>query len=878
MRLLERDHPLAVVRDRAAGAAEGGGRLVLLAGEAGIGKTVLLRALADELPREQVLWGMCDALSTPRPLGPLRDVAHGLGPAVSGLLTDGAPPHEVFAAVLEALRARPRTLVIEDMHWADEATADLVRYLGRRISALPVLLVLSYRDGLAADHPLVPVIGDLVSLPDARRVQLAPLSRAAVAQLCDGSGLDAAEVHRRTAGNPFFVSQIVAQPESRLPASVREAVLARAAVLDPDRRRWLELISCTPEPVGAALLAALGVPPATVDALVGTGLVDRHGDGLAFRHEIARSAVLDAAPGPATERHVTMIAALEATGGDASVLAHHAAAAGDVPRVLRHARAAAADAARSGAHRQAVELYRLALAATGHDGADGTGPGTGNGAGRGLGHEAGHETGHEAVDTGPATRAELLEALGTELYLTDRLAEAIDVLTRAVALRRELGDAIAVGTGHRIISDYAWYHGDGATAAEHDRAAREILAAADAPREWGFALANHAYLAAHRGDGSGAARAGEDAQRIAGELQDPALHGTAAIGLSIVRLLAGDVTARTDLLDASVTGVTRKLDELATAPVSNLAHLDVEQGRFTEADAVLAEALALSERLDVQICTMWQRGVRARLRLLQGRWAEAEEDARAVLDRGEMPLGRLWPRLVLGVLAARRSAPPENPDLDIGWRIATGLDAPAVLAAAVAALAEQAWLLRRPDPRLDGPVVARLLTTEFSGRRQTLGPLRRWAARLAAADLPPLPPLPDDVEDRPDEGDRPYERALALWDTGAPADLLTALPVLDELGAAAVAARFRARLRALGVVGIPRGPAPATRANPAGLTARQLDVLGLLAEGLSNADIAARLVISPRTADHHVSAVLAKLGVRSRGEAAAAAHRMGVRA
>jgi DNA-binding CsgD family transcriptional regulator/tetratricopeptide (TPR) repeat protein len=858
VRLLERDHPLAVVRDRAARAAEEGGRLVLLAGEAGIGKTVLLRALAEELPREQVLWGMCDALSTPRPLGPLRDVAHALGPAVRALLADGAPPHELFAAVLEALRARPRVLVIEDLHWADEATADLVRYLGRRISSLPLLLVLSYRDGPAADHPLVPVVGDLVSLPDTRRVQLAPLSRGAVETLCAGSGLDAAEVHRRTAGNPFFVSQIVAQPESRLPASVREAVLARAAVLDPDHRRHLELLSCTPEPVGGALLAALGVPPGTAEALVGTGLVDRHGDGLAFRHEIARSAVLDAAPGPARDRHAAMIAALEATGGEASVLAHHAAAAGDVPRVLRHAPVAAAEAARSGAHREAVELYRLALGAT--------------------------------VEDDRATRAGLLEALGTELYLTDRLAESIDVLTRAVALRRELGDAVAVGALHRIISDYAWYHGDGAAAAEHDRAAREILAGADDLREWGFALANHAYLAAHRGDGPGAARSGEDAQRIAAELADPALHGTAAIGLSIARLLRGDVAARADLLDASATGIRARLDELATAPVSNLAHLDVEQGRFAEADAVLAEALALSERLDVQICTMWQRGVRARLRLLQGRWAEAEEDARAVLDRGEMPLGRLWPRLVLGVLAARRSAPRENPDLDVGWRIATGLDAPGVLAAAVAALAEQSWLLRRPDPRLAEPVVARLLAPPFSGRREALAPVRRWSARLVAAGLPPLPPLPDGPDepgatDGPADGAwpgreraRPYEHALARWDTGTAGDLLAALPVLDELGAAAVAARFRARLRELGVHGIPRGPAPATRANPQGLTTRQLDVLGLLAEGLSNADIAARLVISPKTADHHVSAVLAKLGVRSRGEAAAAAHRMGVRA
>ena len=121
-----------------------------------------------------------------------------------------------------------------------------------------------------------------------------------------------------------------------------------------------------------------------------------------------------------------------------------------------------------------------------------------------------------------------------------------------------------------------------------------------------------------------------------------------------------------------------------------------------------------------------------------------------------------------------------------------------------------------------------------------------------------------------------YERAMALWDAGATDDLLAALPVLDDLDARAVAALFRARLRDAGVNSVPRGRLPATRANPAGLTARQLDVLALLADGLSNADIAARLVISPKTADHHVSAILAKLEVRTRGEAAAVARRLGV--
>jgi DNA-binding NarL/FixJ family response regulator len=120
--------------------------------------------------------------------------------------------------------------------------------------------------------------------------------------------------------------------------------------------------------------------------------------------------------------------------------------------------------------------------------------------------------------------------------------------------------------------------------------------------------------------------------------------------------------------------------------------------------------------------------------------------------------------------------------------------------------------------------------------------------------------------------EQPYERALAQWDDGSSDALLAALPLLDELDARAVAARVRGRLRELGMTGLPRGRSPATRA----LTGRQLDVLTPLTEGLSNADIAARLVISRKTADHHVSAILGKLGARSRGEAVAAARRLGL--
>ncbi|HEU6444494.1 MAG TPA: AAA family ATPase, partial [Gaiellaceae bacterium] len=225
--LLEREAQLAALGEQLAAASAGEGRLVLVAGEAGVGKTALARRFAGEA-EIRVLWAACDGLFTPQPLAPLHDL---------GLGTHG-PRLDVFRATLEALTSNPALVVVEDVHWADEATLDLLRYLARRLDRTTTLLVATYRDDeLGATHPLRMLLGE-VALD--RRIALRPLTVEGVRTLAAGSEVDPVELHRLTHGNPFFVTEVLASGGAERPESVRDAVLARAARLSPEAQEVLQ--------------------------------------------------------------------------------------------------------------------------------------------------------------------------------------------------------------------------------------------------------------------------------------------------------------------------------------------------------------------------------------------------------------------------------------------------------------------------------------------------------------------------------------------------------------------------------------------------------------------------------------------------------------
>jgi DNA-binding CsgD family transcriptional regulator len=858
--LLERDVELSILADALeAVAVSRRGRVIMIAGEAGIGKTSLVRAFGAGPNSTRILSGACDSLHTPRPLGPLVDIAGQLGGELDELVEGNPSPSEVVAALgVQLPRASPTVIVVEDLHWADEATLDVIRLLARRLEELSALILITYRDTeLDRVHPVRIMLGEFPRI-GVTRVRLAPLSADAIEQLAAPHGVDARELARTTGGNPFYVTEALAAGEVSVSDTVRDAVLARAARVAPGARRLLDAVAITPAGAELWLLEVLaGTDLAHLETCLASGMLRSEGEAVAFRHEIARVAVEEALPPDqrlALHREaLTALATPLAGRPDPTRLAHHAEAAGDAQAVLRYATAAGQRAAALRAHREAAAQYARAL--------------------------------RFADDLPSEERAELLERRSQECYLIDALDDAIEARRAALAEYRGRGDRLREGDTHRWLSRLFWFAGDNPAAqAEAERAVR-LLEMLPPGRELAMAYSNMAQLRMLANDLRGTRSWATRAIRLAEQLGETDILAHALNNLGSAEARAGRPEGVSRLERSLALAKESGLEEPILRAHVNLASTGIETRDYTLGDRHLEAGIAYCRGHDLDAWEQYLAGWKARSLLEQGHWDEAAERATDVMSHaGIAPPSRVTALAVIGRLRARRGDSDPWGPLDEAWELAQATGELQRLAPVACARAEARWLageLGLVAAETDA-TVRLAIATEGAW---PLGELCLWRRRAGIdegmPEIVPAEPFRLELEGEPEAAARaweklgcPYEAALALASSEHEASLRTSLAELQRLGARAAASRVARALRERGIRDVRQGPRASTRENPAGLTARQLEVLALVAEGMRNAEIAKRLVVSRKTVDHHVSAILRKLGVDTRTEAAAEATRL----
>jgi DNA-binding CsgD family transcriptional regulator/tetratricopeptide (TPR) repeat protein len=859
--ILERDSELSMLANAVREAAGRHGSVVLVMGEAGIGKSSLVEALRSHLPAEgRMLVGYCDDLATPRTLGPFRDLVGSVGTELSRAVADGSERDRVLTALRTELSwsEHPTVLVIEDVHWADDATLDALRYLIRRIGDLPGVLVLTYRDDeLNREHPLHGLLGQASRSDHVRRLPLHRLSQQAVRQLSAGSPVDAHDLFALTSGNPFFVHELLASAQGqRVPPTIADAVLARVRSLDPATQDVLEQLAVVPSALDRWLVDALvpGTGPAAAVALTAAeerGLLSVSMRKVAFRHELTRRAIADSVPAArliALNQRV-LDALIDHDGSDVSRIVHHAAQAGDPDAIIRYGPAAARDAAGAGAHREAVAHFGLVL--------------------------------EHADRFTPGERAELLAEYAIECYTIGAIDKAVKAERRAVDLNRSLGNLRQLGSCLRWLSRIWWMAGDRKNAEQAGREAIGVLERAGDRRLLALALSNESQLCMAASRFAESIAYGERAATLARAVGDAAVTAHALTNIGVSRWGLGDPAGQPTLDEALRVALAAGDVEEACRAYVNLARNLLDWCRLEEAERYLTAGMKLAEETEFFGILSYMQVMRARLEFGRGSWDEAVRAAEAAAQ-AFLP-ARCPALVVLGRVQVRRGQPRAARLLSAAWKLAVQLDELQRLGPAAAARAEDAWL-RGDHARVRDIAMPVYQEAGRLGGRAYQAELGYW---LVKAGLPA-----ETASDHPyalqaagrwreaaavweGAGCR-YEHAAALAESPEPDDLLTALEILDELGATPLATLVRRRLRSLGATRIPRGPRGETRVNPAGLTARQAEVLRLLGQGYTNAEIASQLVVSVRTVDSHVAAVLAKLGAASRREAVARAADLGV--
>jgi len=685
---------------------------------------------------------------------------------------------------------------------------------------------------------------------DAReRIELGPLSLEAVSSLAGSAARPGREVFEATGGNPFHVTEYLATSEASVPRSVQEATLTRASLLSHKGRRALDCAAIFPRRIDEETLQTLAGDGdhAGVEECLRTGMLEARDGVLAFRHELARRAVHNAmSPLRRRELHAAALALLKARAdGRAAEAAHHAEEAGAVEDLVTYSVKAAAEAAALGAPTEARAHLTRAL-----------------------------DRGTWLSD---GERAELLERKAELGETSGAFESAMAAIQEAIAARRRMGDVLGLGNALRICARLHWQLGESSLAEQ--RADEAVEAVREHPDTWQYALALSSQsqldgLADRLGP---AFRRGEEAMARAERLERWDIYLHALTSVAIARS-AADTEGGLPLIRAAIEEARRRGQPDALPRLyASLTYIMAHDRRYDGLFELIREGIEVADARDNGPLDAYSRGCRAVALLDLGRAEEAIAEAEQVVY-GPYPRGTVrFPALVTLSRARVRLGLDEGGAAEQAWALPTSRRDLMRLAPLTVADAEAHWL---GLPRGDAVQHLRSAYERMLPTRSSF-----WSVAEAALWLKILGEAPDVPEgllrrfspahqahvcgrwrEAADAWGRlgcPYEQAIALSE-GDEAAQREALALFDRIGARPAAQKLRREMRRRGVRSVPSGPRLARRKDPAGLTPRQAEVLALLAEGLTNSEIAERLNTSAKTAEHHVGAVLAAFDAPNR--------------
>ena len=865
MELFERESFLALLDERFREVSSGEGHCFFVTGEAGIGKTTLVKEFLKQVERISIQYtGSCDLLFTPRPLAPLYDIALQIKGDLLQQLSSISSRSDLFLRFTSELvqQSKPVIVVFEDVHWADEATLDFVKFFARRINQTRCLFILTWRDDeIVGQHPLRNVLGHLVP-GTFTRVLLEPLSITAVQQMAEKRGYNGEDVYSISGGNPFYVNEILAHYSPGIPDNIKDSILAIYNDLSDDTKETWQLLSVISEGLEYKRFTAINdYYVDTISNCMAKKILIVKNDKLLFKHELYRRTIEESLSPfrriDLNKKVLTFFLNAFEEYGEIERIVHYAKNASQNELVVQYAPLAARQAASVGAHIEASKLYL------------------------------------SAIEYYPGKDKNLLvefyESYAYECYLTNQIKEAIFYQSRALAIRKEKDDPEKLGDCLRFLSRLSWFDGNRKEAERFAMQAIDVLDNQPASRAKAMAYTNMSFLKMQSDETDECIRWSEKAIVLANELNDEEILAFAlnskgsTIMLNRQTMQEGIALLQQSLAIALKNGYHEHVARAYTALGSNA----VTMREYPMAAKYLDTGINYCEENDLDSLRLYMLSWKARMNLETGNWKEAGSIAENLVKTVNiLSIIKVGALTVSSILKMRKGDP--DPDilpclLEAKEKAFETMELHRILPVATAFL-EYEWIT---GTRCIDTAEINMAIDMIKGTKKDFSRSKYyyWLSKAREEYLPFGEKNKDNelgISVATDQDAKywektgcPYEQALALFE-GNDDDKRKAIAMVNDLGADAVYEKLKQEMRSSGIKSIPRGVRKTTRENPSLLTDRELDVLALLKEGMQNKEIAARLYISAKTVDHHISSILLKLDINSRSKAVAEAVRLGI--